>query len=100
MKYQSKQDLPATIRTTLPVEAQAIYLAAYNATWDRYNPDKEPGDMGREAAAHRDGWNAVLHEYEYNAQTGVMYRKGEEPEAEIVAKAGVLDKMRAWFRHN
>ena len=56
--------------------------------------------MGREAAAHRDGWNAVLHEFEYNAQLGVMYRKGQDPKAEIPPKTGVLDKVRDLFKHN
>jgi cation transport regulator len=39
MRYETKKDLPATIRDVLPEDAQEIYMEAYNSRWDAYGEE-------------------------------------------------------------
>jgi cation transport regulator len=55
MPYQSRSDLPESVRDNLPPHAQDIYKAAFNSAWDEYGHD--------ESRAHRVAWGAVEHEY-------------------------------------
>ena len=59
MPYADISDLPDSVRGHLPVHAQEIYLAAFNAAWEEY---AERAD--REAVAHRVAWAAVKKRYE------------------------------------
>jgi cation transport regulator len=56
MPYKSKDELPESVRDSLPEHAQEIYQAAYNHAWDEYKHD--------EARAHRVAWGAVERDYE------------------------------------
>lgn len=93
MRYESIEDLPQTLRTTLPEEAQRIYLDAYQEHWDAYD-EEEGGEMGRASVAHREGMNAV--ELEYTKVDNVWYRRGEEPE-ESEEGEGILDQVKDIF---
>ena len=55
MPYDTKSDLPKSVRDALPTHAQDIYKEAYNSAWDEYHHD--------EARAHRVAWGAVEHSY-------------------------------------
>jgi cation transport regulator len=59
MPYQSRSDLPESVRDSLPPHAQDIYKAAFNSAWDEYGHD--------EIQAHRVAWGAVEHEYHKDA---------------------------------
>lgn len=60
MPYESVEDLPASIRRTLPMHAQDIFRAAFNAAWDSY-AEREPDR--REELAFRVAWAAVKKRY-------------------------------------
>lgn len=57
MPYASNDDLPASVRSHLPEEAQDIYRAAFNNAWVKY------AAQGREDIAHRIAWSAVKRRY-------------------------------------
>ncbi len=56
MPYASNADLPASVRTHLPVHAQDIFREAFNDAFERYRGD--------DARAFRIGWAAVKRGYE------------------------------------
>lgn len=58
MPYQSKQDLPESVRNSLPAHAEDIYRAAFNSAWEQYDHDEE--------RAHRVAWGAVEKKYHKN----------------------------------
>ena len=58
MPYDTKSDLPESVRDALPAHAQDIYKEAYNSAWDEYHHD--------EARAHRVAWAAVERSYYKN----------------------------------
>lgn len=58
MPYSSRDDLPKSVRDTLPAHAQDIYKEAFNSAWDLYNQD--------ESRAHRVAWGAVERKYHKN----------------------------------
>ncbi|HVB64898.1 MAG TPA: ChaB family protein [Nitrolancea sp.] len=58
MPYDTKSDLPESVRNALPAHAQDIYKEAYNSAWDEYHHD--------EARAHRVAWGAVERSYHKN----------------------------------
>jgi cation transport regulator len=60
MPYATSQDLPASIRRTLPPHAQEIFRASFNAAWRTYG-QKDPAH--REEIAHRVAWAAVKKRY-------------------------------------
>ena len=63
--YDSKSDLPSSVKDNLPGHAQEIYKEAYNNAWDQYeDPSDRRGDQSREETAHRVAWAAVKNEYE------------------------------------
>lgn len=65
MPYQSRNDLPESVRRVLPVHAQDIYKEAFNNAWDEYkNPSDRRGDTDREETAHRVAWSAVKKSYQ------------------------------------
>jgi cation transport regulator len=58
MPYQTKTDLPDSVKDNLPAHAQDIYKEAFNSAWDEYHHD--------EARAHRVAWGAVERSYHKN----------------------------------
>ena len=58
MPWAGIEDLPASLRERLPVHAQELFLAAFNAAWRQHAhaPDVE-------ATAHRIAWGAVKRRY-------------------------------------
>lgn len=60
MPYRSIDDLPPSVRHTLPEHAQEIFLGAFNSAWQSYG-QREPAR--REEIAHRVAWAAVKRSY-------------------------------------
>lgn len=64
MPYQSKADLPESVRHVLPAHAQEIYREAFNHAWKEYaDPDERRDDASREEVSHRVAWAAVKKKY-------------------------------------
>lgn len=75
MPYETRSELPDSVKDTLPAHAQDIYQAAFNNAWDEYaDPDKRRGDDSREEVAHKVAWAAVKQSYEKN-EAGHWVRK-------------------------
>lgn len=72
--------MPDHIRNHLPVEAQKLYIEAYNERWRNYDEAKVLAGQSREAVAHHAGWAAVKEAFVHNEEAGIWYRKGEEPD--------------------
>jgi cation transport regulator len=71
MPYNKIEDLPESVRDSLPKHAQEIYRAAYNSAWDDYkDPQDRRGSVSREETAHKVAWSAVEHKYEKDDRTG------------------------------
>ncbi|MGC9468657.1 MAG: ChaB family protein [Anaerolineae bacterium] len=81
MRYERIEDLPESLRSVLPEEAQKTYLEAYRASWNAYK-EHEGGELERESVAHRDGWHAVRENFVKEETSGRWYKKGELPEEE------------------
>lgn len=65
MPYTSNDDLPQSVRDSLPQGAQTIYREAFNSAWEQYaDPDKRRDDASQEETAHRVAWAAVKKSYE------------------------------------
>ena len=69
MPYASIDDLPAPVRTHLPVHAQEIYVGAFNHAWTQY---AARGPLQRERTAHRVAWAAVKRKYEKTGDEWVL----------------------------
>jgi cation transport regulator len=59
MPYDSRSELPESVRDNLPAHAQDIYKEAFNSAWDEYRHDEE--------RAHRVAWGAVERKYHKDA---------------------------------
>jgi len=55
MPYASIEDLPASVKSHLPLHAQEIYCSAFNNAWAEYGAQEE--------TAHRVAWAAVKRRY-------------------------------------
>jgi cation transport regulator len=55
MPYDSRSELPDSVKDHLPEHAQDIYKEAFNNAWDQYDHDESRG--------HRVAWGAVKKEY-------------------------------------
>lgn len=76
MPYDSKSELPESVRGNLPEHAQEIYREAFNSAWEQYsNPEERRGDQSREATAHQVAWSAVKEEYEKDEDSGEWSKK-------------------------
>ncbi len=65
MPYDTLEELPDSVRDTLPKHAQEIYKEAYNSAWDEYkDAEDRRGDASREETAHRVAWGAVKRSYQ------------------------------------
>lgn len=58
MPYARNEDLPESLRESLPAHAQDIFRAAFNNAWAEYATRSD-----REAVAHRVAWAAVKRRY-------------------------------------
>lgn len=64
MPYETRTELPPSVKNNLPDHAQDIYRKAFNSAWDEYgDASKRRGDETHEEAAHRVAWAAVKKEY-------------------------------------
>ena len=60
MPYQSKKELPESVKHVLPAHAQEIYKEAFNSAFEEYKkPEKRRDDDDREEVAHKVAWAAV-----------------------------------------
>lgn len=76
MPYTKTEELPARVKSRLPLHAQEIYLAAFDNAWREYaDPDKRRDDESREETAHRVAWAAVKRCYRKNPKTGMWEKK-------------------------
>lgn len=65
MPYDSREELPESVRNVLPVHAQDIYKEAFDSAWKEYaDPTERRGDEDRETVAHKVAWGAVKQSYE------------------------------------
>jgi len=90
MRYESKSDLPHTLRDALPEEAQRIYLKAYQEAWDKYS-EEESSELDQEGVAHRQAMHAVEEEFVLREDMGGWFKRGEVPEEE--EEGGVADEV-------
>lgn len=97
MTYESKADLPETLRSTLPDEAQDIYIEAYNRAMTDDSTPTPGGELPKDAAAHAVAWQAI--ETEFENVDGRWYRKDEVPDTESESEegGGILDRIRNLF---
>lgn len=58
MTIEKVDQLPKSVRESLPEDAQAIYLDAFNRAWEQFEDEED-----REAAAHREAWKVVRESY-------------------------------------
>ncbi len=65
MPYDTRSDLPDSVKDNLPKHAQEIYKEAYNSAWDQYKDlEDRRDDASREEVSHRVAWAAVKEKYE------------------------------------
>ncbi|MGD8475733.1 MAG: ChaB family protein [Burkholderiales bacterium] len=65
MPYSRLDELPDSVRDSLPIHAQEIYRAAFNNAWKQYkDADDRRQDEDRETVAHKVAWSAVKEKYE------------------------------------
>ncbi len=65
MPYKRIEELPDSVKNSLPEEGQHIFKKAFNSAWDQYK-DKSgsKGNDSREETAHRIAWSAVKKKYQ------------------------------------
>ncbi|MCX8583341.1 MULTISPECIES: ChaB family protein [unclassified Gilliamella] len=60
MPYQTRDDLPESVRHVLPVHAQDIFKEAFNSAIKEYqDPKKRRDNSSPEQVAFRVAWSAV-----------------------------------------
>jgi cation transport regulator len=65
MPYRSNQELPPSVKNSLPAHAQDIYREAFDNAWKEYaEASKRRGQESREEVAHKVAWAAVKQSYE------------------------------------
>ena len=65
MPYDSIEELPQKVRSSLSKKAQNIFKEAYNNAWNQYSdPENRRGDASQEEVANRVAWSAVKKKYE------------------------------------
>ena len=98
VRYESIEDIPDSLRSTLPKEALEVYLQAYQESWDTYE-EHQGGELDRPAVAHRDGWNVMSKQYAKHPGSGKWYPVNELPEDEEVddEDQGLIGKLKDIF---
>jgi cation transport regulator len=94
--YETKNDLPESVKVYLPDKLQDIYLEAYQEAWEEYE-EYQGGEASREAVAHRDAMHAVKRDYTYYEEKGTWYKKGEEPEETEDEDKGIVETVKDMF---
>ena len=75
MPYKSRNELPDSVKDSLPAHAQDIYKEAFNNAYKQYKEKKDRrDDASREEVAHRVAWNAVKQKYE-KGSNGKWHKK-------------------------
>lgn len=64
MPYQRNLELPVSIRSHLPAQAQDIYRSAFNNAWTQYGRPECHSNGTREQTAHKVAWAAVKRRFE------------------------------------
>lgn len=65
MPYDKIDDLPKSVRDSLPDHAQKIYQEAFNHAWAEYDkPGERRGKESREEVSHKVAWSAVKKVYQ------------------------------------
>jgi cation transport regulator len=78
MPYDSRNELPDSIKDNLPEHAQDSYRAAFNSAWEQYaDPEDRRGDESREETAHQVAWSAVKRQYEKDEDSGRWKKKDD-----------------------
>ena len=95
MRYETKEDLPESLRHWLPEEALELYVEAYQKAWDRYE-ERRGGELDQASVAHRDAMHAVRQEWTEDEETHEWYRQGEE-HGHQEEEEGILDKVTGLF---
>ena len=96
-----RHEIPEQVRitgdatTTLPDDAQTVYIEAYNDAL-RDDTPTPGGELSTESAAHAVAWQAVEREFEHSDVDGKWYRHGEAP-TEEKHEAGLIDKIKNLF---
>ncbi len=74
MPYDNLEELPDSVKNSLPEHAQEIYRAAFNNAWEEYaDPEKRrSAEDSREEAAHKVAWGAVKKQYEKDGDRWVQ----------------------------
>ena len=76
MPYSNIDELPESVRSSLPKHAQDIYLAAYNNAQKQYSSSsKRRGKASLEEVAHKVAWSAVKNEYKKDSKTDSWVKK-------------------------
>jgi len=64
MPYNTTEELPESVKNSLPAHAQDIYKEAFNNAWEEYKDPKERrGNASHEEVAHKVAWSAVKEKY-------------------------------------
>lgn len=76
MAYKSLQELPEEVRNPLPLEAQRLYVSAFNCAWEQYKGmESEQGVEARQKMADQVAWKAVSAAYQKDPQTSAWHLK-------------------------
>ena len=93
MRYNTIDDLPEPLRKSLPMNAQSIYLEAYQEAWEDFDEEEE-GEASRSAIAHRNAMAAVHGVYDQDSESGEWTRKDGKPiETKSEDDGGFLDNI-------
>jgi cation transport regulator len=64
LPYHEINDLPKSVRNSLPKHAQEIFKEAFNNAWDEYkNPEERKDNASQEETAFKVAWAAVKQSY-------------------------------------
>lgn len=65
MPYNSRDELPESVKGVLPPHAEEIFMKAFNNAYDEYkDSDERRGKDSREEVAFKVAWSAVKKMYE------------------------------------
>ncbi len=66
--YRTTDELPALLRKTLPEDAQELYVAVFNRTWETLAAGEEKDDVNITARAHLSAQMSVDAEFTRDEQ--------------------------------
>ena len=78
MPYDRNEELPESVKDSLPEHGQEIYRKAFNSAWEQYDDAEDrQGGRSREETAHAVAWSAVKNVYK-KKDTGTWVRKEDK----------------------